>query len=264
MTVALALRVFPVPSAARPKDVAGSTAVVMDVLRASTTIIYALANRAAQVIPCVEVEEALSLATEIGAYRPVLTAGERRGLPIPGFDLGNAPEEFTAERVRGHTVVFTTTNGTRAIHACQSARRTIIAAFVNGPAVLEDLWESELPVSLVCAGTNGVETEEDMLLAGWFARELAVRAPSQRVDREAERAIDQAESWRLPRANQDWSREDIERLEQALRKSIGGRNLRDLGREVDIAAASQWGRINIVPEFDPRRGTIQLAGTGKR
>jgi 2-phosphosulfolactate phosphatase len=264
VTVPPLLKVFPVPSAARPKDVAGSTAVVMDVLRASTTIIHSLANRASEVRPCREVEEARSLAKEISAETPTVTAGERLGLPIPGFDLGNAPEEFTSDRVRGHTVVFTTTNGTLAIHACQSARRTIIAAFVNAPAVLKVLLEGESPASLVCAGTNGVETEEDMLLAGWFARELVDRDPSHRPDREVERAIEQAERWRLPRASRDWSPEDVQRLEHALRESTGGRNLLELGREADIAAASHWGEFNIVPEFDPRRGAIQILRARKR
>ncbi|PYN56350.1 MAG: 2-phosphosulfolactate phosphatase, partial [Candidatus Rokuibacteriota bacterium] len=110
-----------------PARLAGATVLVVDVLRASTTIIAALAAGCAGVTPVADPVEARRRAAAHGA----LLAGERRGEPIAGFDLGNSPLEFTRERVGGRTVVLTTSNGTRALLAAREASAIGIAAFVN-------------------------------------------------------------------------------------------------------------------------------------
>jgi hypothetical protein len=117
----------------RPQELAGKAVVVIDVLRATTTIIHALAAGAAEVTVCQEVDEALRLA----ASRPqrAVLGGERGGLPIAGFDLGNSPTAYSRERVAGREVIFTTTNGTRAMARCSAARRILIGAFVNFSAM---------------------------------------------------------------------------------------------------------------------------------
>src|SRR5215471_6039661 len=102
------------PCQAPPGRLAGGLAVVIDVLRATTTIVYALAAGARCVRPCAEVAEAQALAAEMRVGR-VLLGGERGGEPLPGFDLGNSPREFTPRVCRGCTLVLTTTNGTRAL-----------------------------------------------------------------------------------------------------------------------------------------------------
>ena len=95
---------------------AGVTAIVLDVVRASTTIAAALAGGARAVVPVATPEEARALRGKRDAGS-VLVGGERGGAPPPGFDHGNSPAEYTPDRVRGRTVVFTTTNGTRALLA---------------------------------------------------------------------------------------------------------------------------------------------------
>jgi len=125
--------VYLLPALVEPADLAGKAVAVIDVLRATTTIIQALAAGAAEVIPCLEVEEARRIAVPLGGR--AVTGGERGGKQIPGFDLGNSPAEFTPERVAGKTVVFTTTNGTRAMQRCKEARRVLVAAFTNLSAV---------------------------------------------------------------------------------------------------------------------------------
>ena len=92
-------------------ELRGGMAVVIDVLRASTTICHALAAGATAVLPCGEVEEALRLKQELAVENPVL-GGEREGKLIDGFDLDNSPFRYTPENVAGRAVVFTTTNGT--------------------------------------------------------------------------------------------------------------------------------------------------------
>ena len=92
----------------------GAVAVVIDVLRATTTIVHALAAGCDCVRPCLEVEEARELADQMRAGRVIL-GGERGGSPLPGFDLGNSPGQYTAQVCKGTTLVLTTTNGTRAL-----------------------------------------------------------------------------------------------------------------------------------------------------
>ena len=133
------LSVYALPRLVEPEELAGGAAVVIDVLRAATTIAYALAAGAAQIIPCREISDALALADRFPPDEIVL-GGERNGLPIDGFQLGNSPEEYSADRVAGKTVIFTTTNGTRAMAHARAADEVLVAAFVDavgsrGPAV---------------------------------------------------------------------------------------------------------------------------------
>src|SRR5262249_9659060 len=129
------------------RDLSGHTAVVIDVLRATSTEITALANGAEAIFPAATVEEARALKEKTPS---LLLAGERHGLPPEGFDLGNSPREFTAEKVKGRKIVHTTTNGTLAWLACRNAAETLGAAFLNLNAVTERLRRKGGPVLLVC------------------------------------------------------------------------------------------------------------------
>ena len=113
MPLARELSVHLLPELVSAEQLRGGVAVVIDVLRASTTLIQALASGATAVYPVAEVDEARELAEAFRGER-VLLGGERGGRPIPGFDLGNSPCEYTPEVCRGARVIFTTTNGTRA------------------------------------------------------------------------------------------------------------------------------------------------------
>ncbi len=147
----------------------GGVAIVVDVLRATTVMIHALAAGCVSVIPCIEIADAQRVAVSLPDGL-VLTAGERQGLPIDGFDLGNSPDDFTPERCSGRTLVMTTTNGTLAIHACLDADRVVIGAFPNFAATVQLLHSEERPIHIVCAGTDGHISYEDSLLAGAFAK----------------------------------------------------------------------------------------------
>jgi 2-phosphosulfolactate phosphatase len=155
--------VLMVPGEVQAAELTGRTAVVIDVLRASTTIVEALNAGARAVYPVASVEEALRLAHTLGRSE-VLLCGERRCLPIEGFDLGNSPAEFSAATVAGKTLVMSTTNGTAAMVAAQSADRVVIAAFTNLAAAAEELADSE-PV-LICSGREGRFGLEDAVCAG--------------------------------------------------------------------------------------------------
>jgi 2-phosphosulfolactate phosphatase len=157
---------------ARGIPLAGVTAIVLDVVRASTTIIAALAGGARAVLPVATPEEARALGRQ-GEAGPVLVGGERGGAPPTGFDHGNSPAEYTPDRVRGRTVVFTTTNGTRALLAVAGARRIAVGGFVTAAAVAR--WAAAEPgdVVLVCAGEKGRFCLEDAVCAGLLVSRLA-------------------------------------------------------------------------------------------
>ena len=155
------------PGLIPPGALKGSVAVVVDVLRATTVMVHALASGCAAVIPCGEIEEARRIAADLPAGSALL-AGERHGLPIEGFDLGNSPGEFTPEVCRGKTLVMTTTNGTRAILASLDAERVLVAAFSNFGMTVQWLHAEDRDIHIVCAGTEGEISFEDALLAGAY------------------------------------------------------------------------------------------------
>jgi 2-phosphosulfolactate phosphatase len=150
---------------------AGVTAVVLDVVRASTTIVAALAAGARAVVPVGTPEEARARA-RAWTGGPVLVGGERGGAPPPGFDCGNSPAEYTPGRVGGRTVIFTTTNGTRALLAVEGARRVAVGGFVNAAAVVRWVEAEPGDLLLVCAGERGRFCLEDAVCAGLLVARL--------------------------------------------------------------------------------------------
>jgi 2-phosphosulfolactate phosphatase len=164
------LNVYELPTSVAPEELAGTTAVVIDVLRATTTILYALQAGASEVIPCLEIGDALKIAASLPRSQVVL-GGERGGLPIDGFDLGNSPREYDPPAVAGKTVVMTTTNGTRAMDQCRIAESVLIGGFVNAAALADRLAARER-IALVCAGSDGDVTRDDVLFAGLMVDRL--------------------------------------------------------------------------------------------
>ena len=158
----------------------------------------------------------------------------------------------------GKAVVFTTTNGTRAMAQVRAADRILIGAFVNVSAVFKELVDQE-HIHLVCAGTAGHISQDDVLLAGMLVERL-VREGGLLYEQNAQ-AITAREAWlhsfALPRALGAEPLEP-ERLAGELQKSAGGRNLMELGREADILAAARIDEFQCVPELDPEKFRIRL------
>lgn len=229
---------------------AGGIAVVIDVLRASTTMITALAHGAASVLPVADVDEARRLAGELG--QRALLGGERGGLRIPGFDLGNSPREYTAERVVGQAVVITTTNGTAALHACSDAREIVVGAMVNRTAVAETvrrLAGDRGVVHLVCAGTDGVVSAEDVLAAGAI---LDAASADGRDDVLEDAAREALAFFRRVAASGDVAAA----LVAEFCRSPGGANLVDLGMEADLPTAAAIDSLAVVPRLDRASGSL--------
>ena len=160
-----------------PADVVGRIVVVIDVLRAASTVATALSNGARAVYPFESVEETARRGAEMDRDA-VRMAGERRMVRIPGFDFGNSPLEFTRAAVAGRSVLYTTTNGTAALVATHGARECLFAAFINVSATIEAVHRAALAgsdVTVICAGTERRVALEDAVCAGRIVRSLLER-----------------------------------------------------------------------------------------
>ncbi len=158
------------------KPLAGVSVVVIDVVRASTTIVTALAHGARRVVPVATPREAMARA-QAWPDGTALLGGERGGAPPPGFECGNSPAEYAGGHVQGRAVIFTTTNGTRALLAVEGATRVAVAGFVNAAAVIRWLARQQGDVMLVCAGETGRFCLEDATCAGLLVERLRVARP---------------------------------------------------------------------------------------
>ena len=171
------LDVYLTPQEIAPSDISGRVVAVIDVLRWSSTVASALSNGAKNVVPFEEPEELVRRSKDFERGE-VRLAGERRSMPISGFDLGNSPAEFSREAVEGKTVLITTTNGTRALLAVQGARDVVIASYVNFSAALAMLRTAArggADVALVCSGHDRHFSLEDAACAGRFVRHITRR-----------------------------------------------------------------------------------------
>lgn len=142
-------------------DFKGKIVVVIDVLRATSTICTALASGARSVVPVLSLEEALSYKA-----KGYLAGAERDGEKVSGFDFGNSPLEYASDVVNGKDIVLTTTNGTRCIRMSEDADEVLVGSFLNLGVLCEHLKKSQKPVVLFCAGWKGKVNMEDSLYAG--------------------------------------------------------------------------------------------------
>lgn len=242
---------FTLPSEIPEGWLSGKVAVAVDILRAGTTIATALNSGAHCIHVCLDVEVARSRAAE---YSEALLGGERGGVRIDGFDLSNSPSDYPSQVVRGRPIVFTTTNGTLAIHAGRQAEATVIGSFSNLAAVARFLADTRRPIVVICAGTNGQPTMEDVLFggalchhlrgSGWFEEHGKLKMNT------AARFAEQ--SWRQAQQQMESGKS----LFSVLRETQGGKNLVQLGLEEDIEFAAVFDRFSVVPKYDPVTGTI--------
>ncbi len=145
-----------------------SIVVVIDVLRATSSIVYGIDNGAAAIIPVANVEDCLNYSD-----KGYLLAAERDGQVVEGYDFGNSPFSYTQEKVGGRTVVLTTTNGTKALHmARKRAHQVVMGSFLNLHALCNWLKTQDKSVLLLCAGWKDKFNLEDTLFAGAVVAEL--------------------------------------------------------------------------------------------
>lgn len=220
-----------------PTVVPGTTAVVIDVIRATSTIMEALANGARAVYPVASTEEAVQLAASLGR-EDALLCGERKGVMIEGFDLGNSPREYTSERVAGKHLVMTTTNGTRAFMAVQGADRVLAASFLNISAAVAAVKGAER-LLVVCAGKEDRFSMDDAVCAGMIIRRVLEARGGGGSLNDAGRAAVLLAAGR-------------EATVEFLASTAAGAALLEVDLQEDLPFVAQVDRHGLVPEMDDR------------
>jgi 2-phosphosulfolactate phosphatase len=206
--------------------------VVIDIFRATSSICYGIENGAEAIIPVSEVEEC-------AAYREkglnYLIAAERDGKVVDGFDFGNSPFSYTAEKVFGKTVVLTTTNGTHALHLSRSAKKIVIGSFLNLTALCNWLKTQQENILLVCAGWKNNFNLEDTLFAGAVIEQL--KGSSFILD---DPAIAANDLFQIGKSD----------IGQYLSKTSHGERLKKLGIEKDIEFCLQIDLTTAIPVLE--------------
>lgn len=232
------------PAGVTTADVSGRVVAVIDVLRASTSIAVALDNGAKAIVPFDKSEDVVSRAKAF-ERSDVRLAGERKSLPIPGFDLGNSPLQFTREAVENKTILMATTNGTGAITATQGARDVIIASYVNFSASLSFLraaLRTGTDVVLLCAGQDRQFALEDAACAGRYAAHLAKRLTNVTVN-------DGAQACALIHKKYG------DNVMKVFDASAHGRALREAGFADDLAVCAEIDTHAVLPIYQDRQIT---------
>ncbi|MCG8400829.1 MAG: 2-phosphosulfolactate phosphatase [Firmicutes bacterium] len=229
------IKLAPSAAHAAQPELAGTTAVVFDVLRATSTIVTALARGYSKVYPAVDVDEALHIA---GSRSHVL-AGERGGLKITGFPRGNSPLEFVAGPEKdGAELVLTTSNGTGAVRASSTADRVLLGSVLNARAAARAAVAHGQDIYLVCAGSGGGYSLEDALGAGFVLAEMLKSANlAVEMDDRAAAALCLARCY---------SHDPL----AGLMNSAHGKALVRLGREEDLRWCSQLNMFEIAPVYN--------------
>ncbi len=259
MPVRPAVYVHLLPRLIPPGALKGGVAVVVDVLRATTVMVHALTSGCEAVIPCLEIDDARRAAASLPPGTAIL-GGERGGLPIEGFDLGNSPGDYTPEVCQGKTLVMTTTNGTKAILASLEAERVLIGAFGNlGPLIrqlsVNLISDDGLPVHIVCSGTEGFISLEDSLLAGALVDGLAYLN-----ERFTPMGNDEALIVRETFVGATQRPGDRGELKNVMSRGRGGQNVKRIGLLRDIETAARVDDFEFVPEL--RRDPLRIVWAG--
>lgn len=241
------ISVYFTPLGMTPGDVAHRPVLVVDILRATTTIVAAFASGARDVLPVGAADEAIRIAQSL-KHDDVLLVGERRGERISGFALGNSPREMTPELVGGKTLVMTTTNGTPAVTAAEAGSPVIIGAATNFQAAADrarEAFAEAKELVILCAGRERRFALEDAYAAGRFAQ--AVIPTGQRrsvqLNDAAIAALEIAK-----RYGDRWKR--------AVQASAAAKELSRIGLEEDVVAATEVDCCDLVPLYSERRVTV--------
>jgi 2-phosphosulfolactate phosphatase len=235
------LDVFFTHNEVKQGDTMGRLVIIVDVLRASTTVATALGNGAKTVIPVEGADAVMARAKEF-EHSDVLLVGEQKMFPIPGFDLGNSPQSFTPKVVEGKTILITTTNGTRALLGVQGARDIVIASYVNFTAVLAMMKvaaSSNTDIAIICAGEEGSFTLEDAACAGRYVKAIPKRAESFAMNDAASASVMIEKKYG-------------DNIAKVFKESTHGQALASAGFGDDLAAAAAVDAYPVVPIYQDR------------
>ncbi len=212
------------------------TTVVIDVLRASTTIITALSNGAKEVIPVATVEFAVKVSGGMFGGHTLL-GGERNAQKIDGFALGNSPAEYEGRLIENKSIVYYTTNGSKAIVKAKFSANLLICSFNNLNAVAKQLANLDKDVEILCAGNNNLFSMEDSVCAGRLVEELGSIKDNVELSDSAKCAV---------ALNQSFGKSIL----KMLKETEHGKLLVSRGFEDDLKVCSKLSVTNTVPFFN--------------
>jgi 2-phosphosulfolactate phosphatase len=231
------------PSSPKPYLLSDRVVVVIDVLRATSVIIHALSEGALEIIPVGTVEEAFQMA-KVFPRDAILLGGERESKKIQGFDLGNSPREYTAEKVRGRKLILTTTNGTKAFHLVSSGGEIFAGSFFNIGAIARRCLELGKDLFILPSGDEGDFSLEDTVCGGMLIDLITKKGQKLIVLTDASYS-----------AQTLYKRFEINLLD-AFYLSRHGKELIDRGFEEDLAYCAHIDMTDIVPQF--KDGVIKV------
>jgi 2-phosphosulfolactate phosphatase len=218
---------YELPARPRPEG----TAVVIDVIRATTTIVTAFQHGVRSVVPVASPEEARSARVTIPG---AILAGERGGRRMSGFDLGNSPREYTREVIADRDLVLSTSNGTKTLRAVCDGRRVAIGAFLNRAAVADWLAAQRGDSLIVCSGYEGIFSLEDAVCAGAVVERAFSRNAPPTLGDGAKACLVL------------WERFGAD-LSTLLRESGWGRHIVGIGLEADLDVCARLDVTDVVP-----------------
>jgi len=220
-----------VPSLLKSFDASDKAIVIVDIFRATSIICTLFMNGAEQVIPV----ESLEIAKEY-KNKGFLVAAERNGKKIDFADFGNSPFEFSPEKIKGKTIVYSTTNGTQTIHLCKENDNVLIASFLNLSAVAEYLNKLNMNVIILCSGWEGDFCLEDTVFAGALIEKIT---NSGNFKSQNDAAISSLDHWFLAKTN----------MEEYLKKSFQYNRLVKLGMANIIKYCLTLDQSELLPVF---------------
>lgn len=211
------------------------TVVIIDVLRATSVIVTALANGAKEVIPVSTVDFAMKVSGD--AFRSqTLLCGERNTKMVEGFTLGNSPLEYKPETVSGKSIILYTTNGSKSIVKAKFAENLFVGAFLNMNAIIKHLIKLKKDVEIICAGTNGMFNLEDAVCAGYMVTELMEKAKNPITTDPAMAAVTLFKSLG-------------KNIPKMMTKTEHGKLLIENGFAEDVEECSRIGVLDVIPYY---------------
>ena len=232
-----------VPSPPNPNLLTDRVVVVIDVLRATSVMVHAMSQGALEIIPVATIEEAFKIA-KVFPRSSILFGGERESKKIPGFDLGNSPKEYVAERVKGKKLVLTTTNGTKAFHLVSSGKEILVGSFFNMGAVAQRCLELDRDLLIFPSGDGGSFSLEDSICGG-----MLIELITQKKEKEIS-LTDASQCAKILFQRFE------DNLSDAFHLSHHGKELINRGFEDDLVYCAQIDMTDIVPEF--KAGVIRV------
>lgn len=233
-----------VPSPPNSNILLNRAVVVIDVLRATSVMIHALSQGVLEIIPVSTVEEAFQMA-KILQSDAILLGGERESKKIQGFDLGNSPREYIAERVRGKKLILTTTNGTKAFHLVSSGKEILVGSFFNIGAIAQRCLKLNRDLLIFPSGDEGNFSLEDTICGGMLIELITKRGGKTIVLTDASHCA------------QILYRKFKDNLLEAFHLSSHGKELINRGFGEDLAYCAQIDITSLVPHF--REGGVKIS-----